>query len=135
VPAITRLLYCGSIRLCGLPAPRTATHRCCLALLPEGRPFQRIHLHTQRVAGTPLPECPHHLIDIWRWPCRFCAVAAGLPALLTEPPCRVEGGVSPVPRSYQPAPAATHIQLQKLNIMLLRSLFSNSMPMGFRATT
>ena len=110
MPAIARLLYYGGIQLCGPPVPHAATHRHCSALLPGGRPFQRIRPHPQRVTDPLLPGSPHRITDIRGRPCRFCAVAAGLPAPLTGSPCRAEGGASSGaqdPRSRQPAPPPT----------------------------
>ncbi len=82
MPAIARLLYYGGIQLCGPPVPHAATHRHCSALLPGGRPFQRVHPHPQRVTDPLLPGGPHRIIDI-RGGGR--AVSAPLPRVSPHP--------------------------------------------------
>ncbi len=106
MPAIAHLLYYGGIGLRGPPAPRAAligAARPCSR--GDGRFTATAHI-PQRVAGAPSPGRPRRLIDIRGRTCRFCAVAAGLPAPLAGPPCRGEGGASSglAPRGRQPAP-------------------------------
>jgi hypothetical protein len=96
---VTRILFTGRIRLCGPTGDRTANSSpTARALLPTGRPFQRIHRRPRPLTG---PRCRGALTASSprvRWPCRFCAVAAASRrAPLPGPwrPCGVRSFLTP----------------------------------------
>ena len=70
-------------------------HRCCSALLPRGRPFQRSHQHRQRVSLTPgYPEVLAASSSSTGGRVVSVPLPRGLPAPLAGPGCRAEGGAS-----------------------------------------